>query len=247
MEVNIPMKLNMEDLRCTGLQPGEIEMPCDDNPQAGESTPMEEEELLLPDESIVEQLVSMGFGVNGCRRAALAVCNAGVDQAINWVFEHMEDSNFNDPLKADDSSCIRSTRGGTADDAEALATLISFGFEKDVAAAALDKMDGDVQRAADFLLTHRSEGLQTTASPIDSVTNESTNVGSDGDSLTGSPGKYTLIGFISHIGKNTSCGHYVAHVVKKGQWIIFNDRAVAISKKPPLRHGYIYLYGRDES
>ncbi len=247
VEVNVPIELDIKGLRCTGLQPGETEMPCGDNGQASESTPMEEEKVLVPDESIVEQLVSMGFGVNGCRRAALAVSNAGVDQAMNWVFEHMEDSNFNDSLKEDDFNCTSGTRGGTADDAEALVTLMSFGFEKDVAAAALDRMGGDAHRAADFLLTHGSEGLQMTISPIDRFTNESRNGGSGGDSsLTDGPGKYTLIGFISHVGKNTSCGHYVAHVMKEGQWIIFNDNAVAISKEPPLCHGYIYLYGRND-
>ncbi len=254
MEVYVPMKLNLKDLRSMGLQPGETEMPCGDNSQqTGESAPMEEEELLLPDEGIVQQLVSMGFGENGCRRAALAVRNAGVDQAVSWVFEHMEDSNFNDPLNANDAAgCVRSsTRGGsTADDAEALATLISFGFEKDLASAALDRMDGDAQRAADFLFTHGPEDLQATTSPVDDrdTTGDSKNEDSAGDSsLADGPGNYTLIGFISHIGKNTSSGHYVAHIIKKGQWVIFNDRKVAISKEPPLCHGYIYLYGRDES
>ncbi len=246
MDVGIPMKLDIENLRSTGLLPDETELPSGADSETGESAPMEEEEPLLPDESIVQQLVSMGFGENGCRRAVLAVRNAGVDQAVSWVFEHMEDSNFNDPLKPDDASCSRSTTGVTAGDSEALATLISFGFEKDVAAAALDRMDGDAQTAADFLLTHGSEALQATTPPSDSrVTSESKDGGSTGDSLSDGPGKYTLIGFISHIGKNTSSGHYVAHVIKNGQWVIFNDLKVAISKEPPLCHGYIYLYGRD--
>ncbi len=261
MEVNVPMQLNINDLRNMGLQPGETEMPCEDKPkQTGESAPMEEEVLLVPDESIVQQLVSMGFEENGCRRAVLAVQNAGVDQAVSWVFEHIEDSNFNDPLNTDDAAgCVRSsstTTGGkstAADYAEALATLISIGFEKDLAAAALDRMNGDAQRAADFLLTHGPEDLQSNTPPIDgcdTTADESKNkdsAGEDSSSLTDGPGNYTLIGFISHIGKNTSSGHYIVHIIKNGQWVIFNDRKVAISKEPPLCHGYIYLYGRVES
>lgn len=38
--------------------------------------------------------------------------------------------------------------------------------------------------------------------------------------------RYSLVGFISHIGKNTSCGHYVAHIRKDGRWAIFDDRKV---------------------
>lgn len=80
--------------------------------------------------------------------------------------------------------------------------------------------------------------------------------------------EYELVGFISHIGKNTACGHYVCHIRKvrlrvrvclsgylqckeikiiffapqEGQWTIFNDEKVALSSEPPLQLGYIYLY-----
>ena len=37
------------------------------------------------DESLVSQLTAMGFSENGCRKACLAVKNAGVEQAMNWV------------------------------------------------------------------------------------------------------------------------------------------------------------------
>lgn len=40
----------------------------------------------------------MGFGENGCKRAAVAVNNSGVEAAMEWVLGHMEDPDFNDPL-----------------------------------------------------------------------------------------------------------------------------------------------------
>lgn len=40
--------------------------------------------------------------------------------------------------------------------------------------------------------------------------------------------RYSLAGFISHVGKNTGCGHYVAHIRKDGRWAIFDDRKVRI-------------------
>lgn len=40
------------------------------------------------------------------------------------------------------------------------------------------------------------------------------------------PGKYNLVGIISHLGSNTNMGHYVCHVKKKGVWYIFNDAKV---------------------
>lgn len=36
------------------------------------------------------------------------------------------------------------------------------------------------------------------------------------------------MGFISHVGKNTGCGHYVAHIRKDGRWAIFDDRKVLV-------------------
>ena len=55
-------------------------------------------------------------------------------------------------------------------------------------------------------------------------------------------GRYELIGFVSHIGANATCGHYVCHVKQDNQWIMFNDNKVFISQKPPTTRGYIYLY-----
>ena len=50
----------------------------------------------------------------------------------------------------------------------------------------------------------------------------------------------------SHMGSNTACGHYVCHIKKDGRWCLYNDRKVAVSEKPPLDLGYMYVYQRDE-
>ncbi|CAE7345699.1 ubpA [Symbiodinium sp. CCMP2592] len=62
-------------------------------------------------------------------------------------------------------------------------------------------------------------------------------------------GEYTLVGFVSHIGKHTSHGHYVCHMRRgKGDsWVIFDDSKVAQSEAPPLDLGYIYLYRRKDA
>ena len=58
--------------------------------------------------------------------------------------------------------------------------------------------------------------------------------------------RYSLLGFISHMGTSPHSGHYVCHVKdeKMGRWIIFNDNKVAISEKPPKEFGYLYFYKR---
>jgi len=52
---------------------------------------------------------------------------------------------------------------------------------------------------------------------------------------------------ISHIGKNTGSGHYVAHIKHNGSWVIFNDEKVAVSENPPLQHAYLYLFQRKDT
>lgn len=46
------------------------------------------------------------------------------------------------------------------------------------------------------------------------------------EKLQDGPGRYTLLGFISHMGASTAAGHYVAHIRKDGRWVIFNDEKV---------------------
>jgi hypothetical protein len=43
------------------------------------------------DEVQVSQLVEMGFPRNACIKAVYHTKNAGVEQAMNWVMEHMDD------------------------------------------------------------------------------------------------------------------------------------------------------------
>lgn len=54
-----------------------------------------------------------------------------------------------------------------------------------------------------------------------------------------------MFAFISHLGQNTSCGHYVAHIKKDGRWVRFNDEKVDTSDQPPSNIGYIYFYARE--
>jgi len=56
--------------------------------------------------------------------------------------------------------------------------------------------------------------------------------------------EYRLVAFISHMGTSTKCGHYVCHILRGDQWVIFNDEKVAVSERPPKDLAYIYLYQR---
>ena len=63
------------------------------------------------------------------------------------------------------------------------------------------------------------------------------------------PNKLNVFTFqrVSHIGKNTGSGHYVAHIKRDGKWVIYNDEKVALSENPPLQHAYLYLFQRTDA
>ena len=65
----IPEELDISELRGRGLQPGEEELPEGGPPPAVVAVEI--------DESIVEQLVEMGFDKEGCKKAVFNTSNQG--------------------------------------------------------------------------------------------------------------------------------------------------------------------------
>jgi ubiquitin carboxyl-terminal hydrolase 5/13 len=199
---------------------------------------------VMPDEALVVQLVSMGFSENGCKRAAIATNNANAEVAMEWIFSHMEDPDFNDPPAPSNSS---ETSPSTASDfnPEHIASLTSMGFSEDQVKCALSQTGQNPERAGDWLFNHMDTLDVEVASWQSGKASTATRAaGGPAHALDGSNGEYTLVGFISHIGRNTSSGHYVCHIKKNGRWVIFNDDKVALSEEPPLGAGYLYFYRR---
>lgn len=109
-----------------------------------------------------------------------------------------------------------------------------------------------MERAADWLFSHADD--LDGAIALDTIALDTGNEGGGSAAprtkvLEDGSGQYSLVGFISHVGKHTSHGHYVCHVKKQkeaGDWVIFDDQKVAKSEDPPKDLGYIYLYRRTD-
>ena len=41
----------------------------------------------------------MGFPENRCKKALIKTGNSGADAAMNWLFEHMEDPDIDEPVE----------------------------------------------------------------------------------------------------------------------------------------------------
>ena len=118
-------------------------------------------------------------------------------------------------------------------------------------AALLPATQGNVERAADWLMSHMDDLDAAVAEALGGGGGGGGGGGAgggggggDAEECDDGPGAYELLGFISHMGSNTACGHYVCHIKKGGRWVLFNDAKVAASESTPLHLGYIYFYKR---
>ena len=155
------------------------------------------------------------------------------------------DPDFDDPMPDGAGSAIKSTESNV-DEGVVQSLVENLGmFTADQVRAALNQTGGASDRAADWLFSHMDDIdgaiAALSSSNTDTTTSSATKIAlEDSDQ-----GVYALQGIVSHIGKNTGSGHYVAHLKdKEGRWVIYNDEKVAVSSKPPLEHAYLYLYRR---
>ncbi|GAU28745.1 hypothetical protein TSUD_372540 [Trifolium subterraneum] len=99
---------------------------------------------------------------------------------------------------------------------------------------------GDIEKATDWIFNNPEASV---SSSMDTVTSDIASISRD-VGLPDGGGRYQLMGVVSHSGTSTLCGHYVAHVLKDGRWVIFNDNKVGASVNPPKEMGYLYFFER---
>mmetsp|Transcript_18844 Transcript_18844/g.18823 ORF Transcript_18844/g.18823 Transcript_18844/m.18823 type:complete len:110 (-) Transcript_18844:27-356(-) len=105
-----------------------------------------------------------------------------------------------------------------------------MGFSASQAKNALKNCNCDPERAVDYLFSHPDEDMEVEQPQAQEE------VGDKG------PANYQLQGVVTHLGASVHSGHYVAHILKEGECILFNDIKVAASSDPPLGKGYLYFF-----
>ncbi|KAL3612516.1 hypothetical protein D5086_003536 [Populus alba] len=228
--IDVPDIIDISYMRSKGLQPGEELLP-DDVPEAEV-----ESNMPLANEDIVSQLVSMGFNYLHCQKAAINSSNAGVEEAMNWLLSHMDDPDIDAPVS-------QGAHGNEVMDQLKVDTLLSFGFQEEIARKALKASGGDIEKATDWIFNNPDASV---SSDMETSTSSSKPAPDDTE-LPDGGGKYKLFGIVSHMGTSTHCGHYVAHILKDGRWAIFNDSKVAVSVNLPKDMGYLYFFERLDS
>jgi len=248
LEINldIPQELDMAQYKSHGPQEGESLIP--DEEEKEEETKTATSQANQVNENALSQLMDMGFTFNGCKRALITVGGSDVQAAMNWIFEHNMDADFNDPISEEVASAPAPSGGDGVDEGVVMSLVENLGcFTADQVRAALEHTNGAADRAADWLFSHVDD-MDSAIAALKSKNNATSS--SDSETLIpldDGESKYTMVGMISHIGKNTGSGHYVAHLKRGNDWVIFNDEKVAISASPPFAHAYLYLFQRKDT
>lgn len=142
--MDMPDVIDLAPLRGFGQKPDEELLP----ELQGSPPPMP-----AMDENVLAQLADMGFPPEACKRAVFFTHNSGSENAIQWIMEHITDSDFTDPFIPPG---LESTSGFVPDN-EALQCIMSMGFTKDQAIKALKATDNNIERAANWIFSHEHE------------------------------------------------------------------------------------------
>ena len=177
------------------------------------------DQCFIPNQDQLNKLLELGCDAVLSKRA-LEICNNDFENALAWIFNPNSTKETIDSIYEQNEGLIQS--------------IMEFGFDRAQSIFALKKTNNNLERSVDYLFSH----IDQLSFLLNSDTTHKKKTITDG------VGKYTLYSIISHIGKSTLCGHYVAHILKDGNWVLFNDEKVVESKKPPFKLGYIYLYKR---
>ena len=189
LEVNLdmPEELDLSTLKTSGPQDGESLVPEEDEAAAGGAS--EEPQI---SEAALGQLMDMGFSMNGCKRALIAVGGSDAEAAMNWIFEHNQDPDFNDPPP--EGGAAPATGSGSVDDAVVMSLVESLGcFTMDQVRAALQETNGAADRAADWLFSHMDDldgAIASIQNPGESIASGSISK----STLEDGEGKYTIVG-----------------------------------------------------
>ncbi|KAF9963072.1 hypothetical protein BGZ65_006137 [Modicella reniformis] len=225
-------QIDLEKYRGHGRQPDEELLPEDEPAATAVASP-------TYNQAALEQLQMMGFPLVRAQNALLATNNRDAETAMEWLIQHMDDPNIDDPITTNTSSSAVSNPSQ-----EQITQLTAMGFTEKQSRKALKETSHDVERAVEWLFSHMDE-------PIDDNEDESTpSAATSGETQAqqldpSKPGRYKLASFISHKGPSVHCGHYVSHIKKGDKWILFNDNKVVDDPKAPIGDAYMYILKRE--
>mmetsp|Transcript_2150 Transcript_2150/g.2909 ORF Transcript_2150/g.2909 Transcript_2150/m.2909 type:complete len:4480 (+) Transcript_2150:77-13516(+) len=150
----------------------------DDDEEAGAKSADKQETIIAQvevNEEVLSSLMSMGFSEPGCRRACIANKN-NADACMEWIFAHMEDEGFNDPIPEETPATKEAKEGTGASDETLGSEQVSMDESLESTTTPPEVGEGGVKRdvAGEPKLTSENQTVQseesgTSLAPLASV------------------------------------------------------------------------------
>ncbi|KAI5953992.1 ubp14 [Candida margitis] len=239
--VKVPYELDLSQFGAPSFKDGEVEELT--------SSSVDDTNLFTPNAESLNTLLGMGFPEPRSIKALYKTGNNNAEDAMNWLFEHMEDADIDEPL--DLKKGAASNQNEPSEDS--INNLAAMGFSYQLSKKALYLNGNDPNAAVEWLFANPDDNGVIEAidqSPVDvkkekqELFEKLQNKGSD------SKGRYKLKSVICHKGTSSHTGHYVAFVRKlvdgEWKWVLFNDEKVVLCQEDNLKdvekNAYIYIF-----
>lgn len=220
-----------------GPSPDEVLMSEDPEPSAP---------TFVPNVGAMADLEGMGFPRSRSEKALYKTGNSGSDAAMNWLFEHMEDADIDEPLVLEQLKT-----GGAEPSAEQIEMLGAMGFTASQAKKALRETGGDMERAVEWVFSHPDD----MGEDDDQVMTDTSELLKEKEvpGRADTPAEFQLNSIVCHKGSSIHAGHYVAFVKKElegegNAWVLFNDEKVvrAVDDVEEMKKfAYVYFFKRN--
>lgn len=190
----------------------------------------------------------MGFPEPRSIKALYNTGNNNAEAAMNWLFEHMEDADIDEPLDLNNETTTTQNEPSE----EVINNLVAMGFSHQLSKKALYLNNSDVNAAVEWLFSNPDDDgvINVIEKPLVNLNKEKQELVERLKSRPGSSGQYKLKSVICHKGSSSHTGHYVAFVRKvvdgELKWVLFNDEKVVLCQEENLKeiekNAYIYIF-----
>ncbi|SCV03848.1 LAME_0H13718g1_1 [Lachancea meyersii CBS 8951] len=204
--------------------------------------PENETNEFKPNVQCVADLLEMGFTENAATKALFYTNNSGMEDAMNWLFSHVEDPDLNEP-----AVLPTNTYEAEMYNPQELEDMVSMGLDPQLCRKALILNQGNVTASVEWVFNNLDDdGLIVKETP---VKKEDQMYGFSDESLA----NYSLKAVICHKGSSVQSGHYVAFIKKQvgeqTKWVLYNDEKMVVAEDPMniqelKKNGYIYFFNR---
>ncbi|EER34565.1 hypothetical protein CTRG_01426 [Candida tropicalis MYA-3404] len=245
--IEIPYELDLSEFTAPKFNDGEVEEAKKNESDTGASFVANEEALTT--------LLSMGFPEPRCLKGLFNTGNNNAEDAMNWIFAHMDDADIDEPFDPNVNSSS-SSASSNEPSAELIENVCAMGFSQQLAKKALLLNNNDISAAVEWLFSNPDDNgvIEDNAKPVVNINEEKAKLIEKLEKSTCNNGKYELESVICHKGTSPHTGHYVVFIKKlidgEYKWVLFNDEKVVVCDEDNLQDmknsAYVYIFKKIE-